>query len=64
MIVKGNTDELSPSSRLHLDLNTTDLDAGVLDLLTLGATLVSDHGVEWKTLQDPEGNVFCLRASP
>ena len=50
-------------SRLHLDLDTEDLDGDTERALTLGATLVQEvheFDVVWRVLADPEGNVFCL----
>lgn len=61
VIVKVSTDSERVSSRVHLDLNSTDLATDLPRLLALGASLVADHGDEWKTLDDPEGNLFCVR---
>lgn len=56
--------EVSPGrSRAHLDLETHDLEADTARAVELGATLVSeteDFGARWRTLRDPEGNLFCL----
>ncbi|HUR52354.1 MAG TPA: VOC family protein [Mycobacteriales bacterium] len=49
--------------RVHLDLDTHDLDGDTRRALELGATLeaeVEDLGTRWRTLRDPEGNLFCL----
>ena len=49
--------------RVHLDLDTEDLEGDTRKALELGATLVNevtDFGVSWRTLADPEGNLFCL----
>lgn len=53
----------SAKNRLHLDLNASDRAEEVARLIGLGATLVHDkdeHGVRWTTLNDPEGNEFCV----
>jgi predicted enzyme related to lactoylglutathione lyase len=56
-------------NRLHIDWVPTDRtrDAEVDRLLALGATLYEDHrrpdGTGWVTLQDPEGNEFCIERS-
>ncbi len=44
---------------LHFDVTAEDRKAEVARLVTLGATV---QGVfnDWTTLQDPEGNVFCV----
>ena len=50
-------------SRAHLDLETEDLEADTARALALGATVhhdTEDFGVRWRTLSDPEGNLFCL----
>ena len=53
-------------NRVHLDLvpAVRSRDEEVARLLTVGASLVSDHrkpdGTGWATLADPEGNEFCV----
>ncbi|MCU1596181.1 MAG: glyoxalase/bleomycin resistance protein/dioxygenase [Frankiales bacterium] len=50
-------------SRVHLDLDTEDLEADTARAVALGASVVqdvTDFGVQWRTLADPEGNLFCL----
>ena len=50
-------------SRLHLDLETHDLDADTARAVQLGAAVVhevEDLGTRWRVLRDPEGNLFCL----
>lgn len=49
-------------NRVHLDLEADDPDAEVERLCALGASVLADHD-EWVTLQDPEGNEFCLMRS-
>ncbi len=53
-------------NRVHLDLSTADRSAEVERLIGLGATHVHDKeewGMRWTTLQDPEGNEFCVADS-
>ena len=53
-------------NRVHLDLACTDRPAEVDRLLSIGAAHVHDKeewGTVWTTLQDPEGNEFCLSDS-
>jgi predicted enzyme related to lactoylglutathione lyase len=56
-------------NRVHIDWMPTERtrDAEVQRALTLGATLLEDHrtpeGPGWVTLQDPEGNEFCIERS-
>ncbi|MGW0994627.1 VOC family protein [Streptomyces sp. NPDC002523] len=62
-------DRKAVKNRVHLDLQPQDLtrDEEVERLLSLGATLQSDHrrpdGTGWVTLHDPEGNEFCVERS-
>ena len=54
-----------PDGRLHLDLDTHDLDGDVRRAVELGATVVAEVaelGQRWTVLHDPEGNAFCLVA--
>ena len=56
-------------NRVHLDLvpAVRSRDEEVARLLSVGASLVSDHrkpdGTGWVTLADPEGNEFCVERS-
>ena len=53
-------------NRMHLDLTTSDRAAELERLVGLGATHVHDKdewGMKWTTLQDPEGNEFCIADS-
>jgi predicted enzyme related to lactoylglutathione lyase len=56
--------ELAPGrSRLHLDLETEDLEGDTARAVSLGATVVQvveELGTSWHVLRDPEGNLFCL----
>jgi predicted enzyme related to lactoylglutathione lyase len=52
-------------NRVHVDLTTDDREAEVARLVGLGAAVSYDQvgvvpGIDWTTLTDPEGNVFCL----
>ena len=49
-----------PSRRLHLDIETDDLDAEVTRLEKLGATKVTYIEEGWWILRDPAGNLFCV----
>jgi len=57
-------------NRVHFDWQPTERtrDEELPRLLALGATVYEDHrkpnGRGWVTLQDPEGNEFCLEMSP
>ncbi|MEE8603117.1 VOC family protein [Euzebya tangerina] len=50
-------------NRVHLDLAAEDRDAEVERLTSLGARIVGSYeewGTAWTTMQDPEGNEFCV----
>lgn len=50
-------------NRMHVDFHSTDRPGDVARLLALGATHLADHdewGTRWTTLQDVEGNEFCI----
>jgi predicted enzyme related to lactoylglutathione lyase len=52
-------------NRVHVDLLTADRVAEVARLVGLGAAVSYDQvgvvpGIDWTTLTDPEGNVFCV----
>ncbi|MBK1786266.1 VOC family protein [Prauserella cavernicola] len=49
----------SVKNRVHLDLDTDDLDAEVARLTALGATVLTEHEGH-VVLADPEGNEFCV----
>lgn len=63
-LVFQQVDDLAEGrSRLHLDLDSHDVEADTARAVELGAgvvTQVSDFGVSWTVLTDPEGNLFCL----
>lgn len=68
-LVLQRTDDPRPAKNtLHLDLDVPSVDelpAAVERAVGLGATLVAgveQDGQTWRTLADPEGNVFCLVA--
>ena len=50
-------------NRMHLDFHVPDREAEVARLVALGAARRDTHsefGLTWTTLQDPEGNEFCV----
>ena len=53
-------------NRVHLDLQADDLAAEVARLVGLGASVVHENaewGHSWVTLQDPDGNEFCVASA-
>lgn len=50
-------------NRAHIDLDVVDLEAAVSRVLELGGRklkAVSEYGIEWAVMADPNGNEFCL----
>ncbi|MEU9604208.1 VOC family protein [Streptomyces sp. NPDC048057] len=55
-------EEKRTKNRVHLDLSTTDAAAEVERLRALGATVQAERD-DWITMQDPDGNAFCVMRS-
>jgi predicted enzyme related to lactoylglutathione lyase len=50
-------------NRVHIDLDVTDLEAAVKRVQELGGRrlqAVTEYGIEWVIMADPDGNEFCL----
>jgi predicted enzyme related to lactoylglutathione lyase len=51
-------------NRMHLDIDTPEVDSEVMRLEALGARRLEDprseHGTRWVVMADPEGNEFCV----
>ena len=50
-------------AKAHLDVHTDDLAGATARALALGATQandVSEQGMTWRVMYDPEGNPFCI----
>jgi predicted enzyme related to lactoylglutathione lyase len=52
-------------NRMHLDIETADIETEAARLEALGARRVQDdqvheHGTNWVLMADPEGNEFCV----
>lgn len=55
----------SGKNRMHLDIDTPDVDDEVARLIDLGAVRIEEddireHGARWVVMADPEGNEFCV----
>jgi hypothetical protein len=48
------------AARVHIDLETDDVEAEVARLVALGATEVERRPEGWVILQDPAGTVLCV----
>ena len=65
LLLQGVAEPKSVKNRMHLDIETADIDAESSRLVELGATRVqtgtcSEHGSTWILMVDPEGNEFCV----
>jgi predicted enzyme related to lactoylglutathione lyase len=50
-------------NRVHIDLDVPDLDAAVSRVRDLGGSKLrqlSEYGIDWVVMADPDGNEFCL----
>lgn len=67
LVLQRTGDPRPDKNTVHLDLHVSGEDglaAEVERAVGLGATIVQvyDEGAHWRTLADPEGNLFCLVA--
>ena len=66
VLLQKTGDEKTSKERMHLDLETDDVEAEVGRLEALGATRWDHHapsGLEFWVLRDPWGNEFCVLPS-
>jgi len=50
-------------NRAHIDLDVTNLQSAVQRVVDLGGTKldeISEYGITWAVMADPDGNEFCL----
>lgn len=50
-------------NRAHIDLDVTDFGSAVQRVVDLGGTKldeISEYGITWAVMADPDGNEFCL----
>ena len=50
-------------NRVHIDLDVPDLDKAINRVQDLGGhklSRLSEYGIEWAVMADPDGNEFCL----
>lgn len=63
VLLQKSPDKKASKERMHLDIETDNLDAEVVRLETLGATrwnLQQERGFEFWVLKEPWGNEFCV----
>ena len=65
LLLQRVTEPKVAKNRMHLDIETPDIETEATRLEALGATRVQDdqiqeHGTTWILMADPEGNEFCV----
>jgi predicted enzyme related to lactoylglutathione lyase len=65
LLLQRVSEQKVAKNRMHLDIETSDIDAEAARLENLGARRVStgthaEHGSHWHVMADPEGNEFCV----
>jgi predicted enzyme related to lactoylglutathione lyase len=65
LLLQKVSEPKTSKNRMHLDIETRQVDAEVARLLALGASRIDaddhhEHGNRWVVMADPEGNEFCV----
>jgi predicted enzyme related to lactoylglutathione lyase len=65
LLLQGVDEPKAGKNRMHLDIETRDLDGDVAKLEAIGAKRIEDaprfeHNCKWVVMADPEGNEFCV----
>jgi predicted enzyme related to lactoylglutathione lyase len=65
LLLQAVPEPKSAKNRMHLDIDTRDVEAEVARLEALGAQRLeaearNEHGTSWVIMADPEGNEFCV----
>ena len=65
LLLQRVTEPKTSKNRMHLDIETADIEAEAIRLVGLGAQRLEDgtcseHGSTWMLMMDPEGNEFCV----
>ena len=65
LLLQAVPEAKSSKNRMHLDIETPDVDGEASRLESLGARRLeadvrSEHGTNWVIMADPEGNEFCV----
>jgi predicted enzyme related to lactoylglutathione lyase len=65
LLLQGVPEPKAVKNRMHIDIETADLDAEVARLEVIGAKRVEneprfEHACRWVVMADPEGNEFCV----
>jgi len=65
LLLQAVDEAKTTKNRMHLDIETPDVDSEVVRLESIGARRLetdarSEHGSRWVIMVDPEGNEFCV----
>jgi predicted enzyme related to lactoylglutathione lyase len=65
LLLQAVPEAKSAKNRMHLDIDTPDVNAEAARLESLGAKRLEseirrEHGTNWVIMADPEGNEFCV----
>ena len=65
LLLQAVEEAKTTKNRMHLDIETSDVDGEVTRLEGIGARRLepgarSEHGSRWVIMADPEGNEFCV----
>ena len=65
LLLQGVPEPKTVKNRMHLDIETADVQGEASRLEALGARRVTadevhEHGTTWVVMADPEGNEFCV----
>jgi len=65
LVLQRVAEAKATKNRMHLDIETPDVDAEVTRLEGIGARRIEaevriEHGTRWVVMADPEGNEFCV----
>ena len=65
LLLQAVPETKSSKNRMHLDIETPDVDSEACRLESLGARRLeagvrNEHGTNWVIMADPEGNEFCV----
>jgi predicted enzyme related to lactoylglutathione lyase len=65
LLLQAVSEPKAAKNRMHLDIDTPDVEAEAARLEALGARRLEadvriEHGTNWVIMADPEGNEFCV----
>jgi len=63
LLLQQVTERHEGKNRAHVDLDVADLESAVRRVETFGGAMlreISEYGIKWAVMADPDGNEFCL----